>query len=136
MTFDEDPHIQLEARLLASDTGRRIEVWVYDDTTSEPEWVELAFDSPRTVAGLGAFFVDESKDGGVCATPRSWRVFWLDGTKWVPVRLADGAFFFNTPDAMNEVRFQAVRTPALRVELQLRDGRSGGLHELQVIDAP
>ena len=96
------------------------------------EWVQYAFDAPRHVSGVRVYWFDDRVGGGGCAVPTAWRVLYqrTDG-QWKPVAGA-------TPggveqDQFNDVTFDPVDTSALRLEVQLRDGLSGGILEWEVV---
>ncbi len=71
------------------------------------------------------------KGSGECRVPKSRCALWKDGTEWKPVELASGSFGV-AKDALNEARFAPVTTRALRLEVELADGVSGGLLEWRV----
>lgn len=94
------------------------------------QWVELDTKDPRTYAGVAVQWFDDT-GRGACRVPKSWRALWKDGTEWKPVALASGSFGV-AKDALNEARFAPVTTRALRLEVELADGVSGGLLEWRV----
>ena len=64
--------------------------------------------------------------------PQSWRVLYQDGAQWKPVEAA--AAGGTKLNAYNRVTFKPVTTPALRLEVQLKTGFSGGLLEWRVFE--
>ena len=58
--------------------------------------------------------------------PESWSLSYLKDKKWHPVEVK-GEFGL-VRDTFNELCFDAVRTDALRLEVQLQSGASAGIH--------
>ena len=54
-----------------------------------------------------------------------------DGEQWKPVELTSGAYA-TTKNAFCRIDFKPVTTAALRIEVQLQDGYSGGVMEWRV----
>ena len=94
------------------------------------QWVELDTKDAKTYAGVHVQWFDDTGRGG-CRAPKAWRALWKDGTEWKPVALASGSFGV-AKDVLNEARFAPVTTRALRLEVELQDGASGGLLEWRV----
>jgi hypothetical protein len=93
------------------------------------EWVQYDFPKPRTVDGSDVYwFVDHPRGG--CKLPKSWRLLYREGGKWKPV--PEPSDYPLKPDQFCEVRFKTVTTDALRLEVRLEDGFSGGILEWQV----
>lgn len=97
------------------------------DHRGTAEWAQLTWDSPRTISKVQVYFFDDTGQGQ-CRVPASWRVVYRDGREWRPVE-ARGEYAVRE-DAYSEITFQPVTTDALRVELKLRDGFSGGILEM------
>ena len=97
--------------------------WDHRGTT---EWVQYDFDEPRTFAKAEVYWFDDT-GRGQCRVPASWRVLWRDGDQWRPVQAA-GAHGVER-DQFNVVTFEPVTTDALRIEVQLQEGFSGGILE-------
>ncbi|HTV03512.1 MAG TPA: beta-L-arabinofuranosidase domain-containing protein [Luteitalea sp.] len=92
----------------------------------EDAWVEYALDAPATVDGVSVYWFDDTGRGQV-RVPASWRVLYRDGEQWRPVTTTA------TPgverDRENVVRFHAVRTTGLRLEVTMQPGFSAGVQE-------
>jgi hypothetical protein len=99
--------------------------WDHKGTT---EWVQLDFRKPRPISSVRVYWFDDAGRGS-CRVPKSWRVLAKDGDQWKPIETA------TTPgcekDIYNEVRLAPVITPAIRVEVQLLGGSSGGVLRLR-----
>jgi hypothetical protein len=90
------------------------------------EWVQYDFASGRTVGSASVYWYDDGEEEG-CRVPRLWRLLYRSGETWLPV---GGTPEFGTkPDQFNTVTFPAVRTTALRLEVELQPEYSGGILE-------
>ena len=99
------------------------------DHKGTSEWVQYDFPAARQVARVAVFWFDDQPGGG-CAVPASWRLCYRDGETWQEVA-AKGPFG-TQKGGFQEVEFAPVATTALRIEVKLQDGRSGGLYEWRV----
>ncbi|MBE0542293.1 MAG: glycoside hydrolase family 127 protein [Verrucomicrobia bacterium] len=93
------------------------------------EWVQYDFAQPRKVSRVGVYWFDDT-GAGSCRVPSSWRLLYKSGEEWRPVESADG--FGVNKDAWNRVRFPAIETDALKIQVQLQPGFSGGILEWRV----
>jgi hypothetical protein len=100
------------------------------DHLGTEEWVEAHFPEPRTVQTCDVYWFDDT-GVGQCRVPESWKLLYRDGKEWKPVRLTDGSAFAAAKDRWNTVTFEPVRTQAMRLEVRLQDGVSGGILELR-----
>ena len=94
------------------------------------EWVQYDFDRPVRVSAAGIYWWDERRIGAHCRVPQSWRLLYQDGGAWKPV--AGAGACGTAMDAFNRVAFDPVETTALRAEVQLQPGWSGGILEWRV----
>lgn len=93
------------------------------------EWIQYDFSQPTTVKTVSVFWFDDS-GSGACRVPQSWRLLYRQGDDW---RAVDTAGPFGTrKDAFNRIDFSPVKTNALRLEVQLQAGCSGGILEWKV----
>ena len=90
------------------------------------EWVQYDFSKPREVSECGVYWFDDVPGGG-CRTPESWRLLYKDGEDWKPV--SNASAYGTARDRFNTVTFDSVQTEALRIEVQLQEGFSGGILE-------
>lgn len=93
------------------------------------EWVQYDFNQPRTVSRVSVYWFDDT-GGGSCRVPQSWRLIYKSGVDWKPVEGADE--FGVKKDAWNRIKFPAVTTTGLRLEVQLQPDVSGGILEWRV----
>lgn len=93
------------------------------------EWVQYDLKAPVRVSEVSVYWFDDTGQGG-CRVPKSWRILYRDGDRWIPVEALD-AYAADT-DRYNTVRFTPVTTSALRLEVQLPDEFSTGIQEWKV----
>lgn len=101
--------------------------WNHVGTT---EWVQYEFETPQKLSAVSLYWFDDRPRGGGCRVPASWRVLYREGDKWKPVSALDQ--YGTARDRFNAVRFEPVISTALRLEVQLQRGYSGGILEWQV----
>jgi uncharacterized protein len=90
------------------------------------EWVQYDFDQEQTVSESSVYWFDDSPFGG-CRIPASWKVLYKDGENWVPVK--NTTDYTITKDKYDNVKFQPVKTKALRIEVKLPENHATGMHE-------
>ncbi|MGC8668842.1 MAG: beta-L-arabinofuranosidase domain-containing protein [Chthonomonadales bacterium] len=100
--------------------------WDHLGTT---EWVQYDFPRPRKIGACDVYWFDDEAIGGQCRTPASWRLLYRAGDTWKPV---DCTNYPTTKDRQVHIRFTPVETTALRLEVQLKPGFSGGILEWNV----
>jgi hypothetical protein len=99
------------------------------DHRGSAEWVQYDFGKPRKVSAVEVYWFDDTGVGS-CRVPASWKVLYKEGENWKPVEAASACAV--KPDTYNRVNFKPVRTPALRLEVQLQPDFSGGILEWKV----
>ena len=99
------------------------------DHVGSDEWVQYDFARPATVSAATAWFYDDT-GRGACRLPASWRLLARVGGRFTEV--AHGGAEGLVPNGPARLAFQAVEADALRLEVRLRDGFSGGLLEWSV----
>jgi len=127
-----NPSDTLDA-LSDQDTGKgpgdqSIPRFTWWDHKGSTEWVQYSFREPKKVGSVEVFWFDDTRAGGGCAVPKSARVLYRDGNEWKPVRETAGQF----NDTKSVVTFEPFETAALRLEVELQTGRSGGILEWAV----
>ncbi|MGB9623676.1 MAG: beta-L-arabinofuranosidase domain-containing protein [Phycisphaerae bacterium] len=108
------------------DTIPRFTWWDHKGTS---EWVSWTFEKPRRVSACEVYwFADTGR--GQCRVPASWKVVYRAGGQW---REVPGASAYECrPDQFNRVTFEPVEADALRIEVQLQKGFSGGILEWMI----
>ena len=96
------------------------------------EWVQYDFSKPERVFSSEVYWFVENSASQPCALPKSWRVLYRSGNRWLPVSA-------NTPypiqaDRFNRVAFSPTTTSALRIEVQLAPHATAGLLQWRVND--
>jgi hypothetical protein len=109
----------------SSDSSKpRLSWWDHKGTA---EWVQLDLPGKTDVSKVSIYwFADKPAHGG-CDVPENWSLQYKDGDDWKPVRQASN--YGVMPDQFNETTFAPVKTDALRINVQLRSGWSGGISE-------
>ena len=109
------------------------------DRKGTQEWVQYDLARPSKVSGVTVHWFDDTKAGGGCAPPKSWQVLYRDGDAWKPVketgRGGGGGNVGNVGAAAGVAEvasFEPVETTALRLQVQLQPGKSGGILEWRV----
>jgi DUF1680 family protein len=90
------------------------------------EWVQYDFAAPARVSEAEVYWYDDTGRGG-CRIPASWRILYRSGDTWKPVE--NTTPYITEKDEFNMVRFKPVRATALRLEIQLPEKFSSGVHE-------
>jgi len=93
------------------------------------EWIQYDFDQEYTVSESSIYWFDDGPSGG-CRIPASWKILYKDGDQWVPVKNVTP--YEISKDKYNGIRFEPVKTKALRVEVQLPEDFATGVHEWSV----
>lgn len=91
------------------------------------EWVQYDFAKEQEVSSVKVYWFDDEDIKGGCRVPASWKVLYKEGDKWVPVKNTND--YKVEKDKYNEVKFDKVKTTALRMEIQLPKDFASGIHE-------
>jgi DUF1680 family protein len=107
--------------------ARQFDFWPRKGTV---EWLQYDFDAEQECRAVTVSWFDDTGTGE-CRLPVSWRVLYRDPQgQWQPVQALDD-YAIRKADPVR-VRFEPVRTRALRLELRLQPGFSAGLYEWEV----
>ncbi|WP_343746583.1 beta-L-arabinofuranosidase domain-containing protein [Chitinophaga sp.] len=93
------------------------------------EWVQYDFDEEYTISSSSVYWYDDGPFGG-CRVPASWKLYYKKGNEWIPVQNAGS--YGTAKDQYNVVRFDPVKTTALKMEVQLSSENSSGIQEWMV----
>ena len=89
--------------------------------------MQYDYDQPRKVKATTVYWFDDEPTKGGCRVPLAWRLLYKakPGDEWkeVPNPSAYGL----EKDKFNRVTFDAIEAAAVRLEVQLREGLSGGI---------
>lgn len=113
----------------ASSHDNSIPRFTWWDHRGGREWVEYQFAPARTVSAVEVYWFDDTGTGQ-CRVPKSWRLLYRTAGEWKPV--ADATSQLAVKDDWNRMTFAAVSTTALRLEVELQPGFSGGILEWRV----
>jgi hypothetical protein len=102
--------------------------WPKKDTV---QWVQYDFQKPATVTSSRVYWFDDGPDGG-CRIPAGWKLFYRKKNKWIPVKNNVG--YEIKKDQYSSVKFEAVTTSALRMEITLPKEYASGIMEWVVED--
>jgi len=108
----------------ASSADQSIPRFTWWDHRGTTEWVQYDFPQPKEVTQVEVYWFDDTGTGG-CRLPKTWRLLHRVGDDWKPV---PGALTYSPiRDRFNAVTFPALITSALRIEVDLPAGFSGGI---------
>ncbi|MBP1597963.1 MAG: hypothetical protein H6Q05_3340, partial [Acidobacteria bacterium] len=93
-------------------------------------WVQYTFPGAQDVATVPVYWASEDTPNPSVRVPASWRLLYQDGANWSEVRST--ASFGLEPNRFNRVDFAAVRTAALRLEVNMAPGAGAAIHEWRV----
>jgi DUF1680 family protein len=93
------------------------------------QWVQFDFEEPTELSGIEVYWLDDSRNGGGCGVPQSWRLVYKDGAEWKQV--VDGNGYAVEEDMFNKTAFTKVKTTSVKIELQLTENLSGGVLEVR-----
>lgn len=104
----------------------RMTWWDHRGTT---EWAQLETPSEEEISAVSVYFFDDTGRGH-CRVPESWRVLVRRDGQWRPVEAS--APYEVVKDGWSRAEFAPVRAEAVRVEVRLREGYSGGILEMKL----
>ncbi|MEK7677025.1 MAG: beta-L-arabinofuranosidase domain-containing protein [Verrucomicrobiota bacterium] len=102
--------------------------WDHRGTT---EWVQYDFGTAKKIAGVEVYWFEDAGTGQ-CRVPKSWRLSYKDGSDWKPVQARSD--YAAKVDQFNRVTFEPVQASAVRLEVELQPGFSGGVLEWRVLE--
>jgi hypothetical protein len=98
-------------------------------TKGTMEWVQYDFKKPESVSVVEVYWFDDT-GRGQCRVPVSWKVLYKKGKDWIAVTNTEP--YGVKKNTFNRISFKPVRTSALRLEIQLQEKFSAGIHEWKV----
>ncbi len=129
-TFEGDStRAVMDKRIPRNSGDRSIPRFTWWDHKGGKEWIQWTFDKPQSVSFVRVYWFDDEGRGG-CRVPASWTLLYRKGDQWLPV---SGAGTYGTAkDQFNDVKFDAVESTGLRIEVQLKANFSGGILEWEI----
>lgn len=107
------------------DTSKPYHYWWLKQGTSES--LAYTFEQPETLHSASVYWLDWDHYDGNFRVPASWKLFYKEGEHW---REVEATLAYGTEtDTYNRVTFRPVTTTALKMEVQLQSGQSGGVLE-------
>ncbi|HTL54932.1 MAG TPA: glycoside hydrolase family 127 protein [Candidatus Limnocylindrales bacterium] len=120
---------QREPKSSGDHANRFLHWWPHKGTK---EWVQYDFAKQARVGAVEIYWFDDT-GVGECRLPKAWQLFYRDNGEW---RLVSGASGYGCDgDKYNRTTFDPVQTDGLRLEVQLPDHFSSGIHEWRVEEA-
>ena len=104
-------------------SGLYLHWWPKKDTD---EWIQYDFAEEKTISESLVYWYDDGPFGG-CRIPASWRLLYKEGDNWVPVK--NSTSYEIAKDKYDLVKFEAIKTKALRMEIKLPKNYATGVHE-------
>jgi len=117
---------QREPKSSGDHSSRFLHWWPRKGTA---EWVEYEFAQATRVSAVEVYWFDDT-GRGECRLPVSWRLLYRQGEQWKPVSNPSG--YGCEKDKYNRTTFDPVVTTGLRIEVQLPEKFSAGIHEWKV----
>ncbi len=111
-------------------TDHSIPRFTWWDHKGTKEWVQYDFNEPKKTSRVSVYWFDDTGQGGGCALPEFWKILYKAGNTWKAVENINQ--YSIEKDRYNAVEFKSVTTKAVRLEVQLKDGFSGGILEWKV----
>ncbi|HSU52434.1 MAG TPA: hypothetical protein VLT36_00070, partial [Candidatus Dormibacteraeota bacterium] len=101
------------------------------DHCGSKEWVQYDFPNLKQLSEAEVYWFDDTGTGQ-CRLPQTLRVLYRDGdgNDWKPVPNPNG--FAPRKDDWNRVTFDRITASALRLDVQMKPGFSGGILEWRV----
>ncbi len=117
----------IDKRVPKNSSDRTIPRFTWWNHRGTKEWIQLDFESPRKVLSTKVYWFNDEPTKGGCRPPESWRLLYRKDGKWLEVPKPSA--YGTESDRFNEVKFDAVETNGVRIEVQLSKGFSGGILE-------
>ncbi len=121
----------LEPTRSGATPARNCHFW---DHLGGTEWAQYSWDSPQRLAGCRIYWFDDTGHGA-CRLPKGARLLYRDGETWKPVAVQGETGVPIAKDQWCEVKFAAVQTTALRLEITQQDQWSSGILEWRIVAA-
>jgi len=100
----------------------------FEPHTGTKEWLEYKLTENgerKKVSYCEVYWYDMNPPRGGSVVPQTWQVQWWNGDKWLPVK--NTSEYPTERNTYNKVTFEPVFTSAIRLDIQLQQGRTGGI---------
>ncbi|MCD4736692.1 MAG: glycoside hydrolase family 127 protein [Bacteroidales bacterium] len=104
----------------------RFTFWSHKGTK---EWVQYDFKEKTSIAYIHVYWFDDGPNGG-CRIPESWNALYLKDGEWKEV--SKHGNYPVKKDVLNTIEISPVTTSAVKLEIQLQEGYSGGILEWKI----
>ncbi|MFC2118052.1 beta-L-arabinofuranosidase domain-containing protein [Bacteroidota bacterium] len=94
------------------------------------EWVQYDFEKTQEISEVEVYWFDDEPRGGGCRIPKSWKILYKESNTWKEVTANDP--YLTDKDKYIKVSFNPVKTSAIKLEIQVQEGVSTGIHEWKV----
>lgn len=119
---------QMEPQSSADESLPYFHWWL---SKGEKESVQIDFEKPQEVSELSIYWFDDTGIGE-CRVPQSWKVYYKEGNDWRAVYPTNVHPYLTKKDKYNNVEFETVKTPSVKIEIQSQKDFAGGIHELKI----
>lgn len=107
------------------DTSKPYHYWWLKQGTTET--LAYTFEQPETLSSTSVYWLDWDHYDGNFRVPSAWKLYYRSGDEWKEVEATSP--YGVQKDTYNRVTFRPVTTTALKMEVQLQPGQSGGVLE-------
>jgi hypothetical protein len=104
----------------------RFTFWSHKGTD---EWIRYDLKEPTAVSYIHVYWFDDGPDGG-CRLPEAYKVYYLSEGKWKEITKHGNYPLLK--DQMNSIEIAPIRTTALKMDIKLKAGYSGGILEWKI----
>ena len=111
----------------ADASALQLDFWPHKNTT---EWVEFEWDRQHAISSVKVYWFDDTGRGG-CRVPGSWRVLYRDSNGQFEA-VENETPYRTEKDTFNTVRFETVRTDAIKIEIALQAQWAAGIQEVVI----
>jgi hypothetical protein len=115
---------------IENSSNRQNGFFSWSSSRGTKEWVQYDFPKEVTVSAVEVYWFDDYSINGPYRVPQSWKLLYKNGEQWKEVENPSG--YGVDLDRFIKVTFEPVKTTALRIEVQLHEGSSGGILEWRV----
>ncbi len=101
--------------------------WPKENTV---EWIAYEFKEEAEISSTMVFWFDDGPWGG-CRVPKAWKIYYKDSQgNWQPVNNIDE--YGRQKGLPNQVRFEPVKTTAVKLEVALPERHASGVFEWEI----